>query len=208
MNEEREVYSMKGKGKRVLSGLLSLLTILTSMIQPVVTYAAEPEPPAYEAQYPSLETVREFLDVEEIVTAEDYEVEAGSGFDVKSDFSGLEINDEKVRVSFHEAKNEAGQDYDGNHADTYRAVYFVEPTSGHQSFLSMFRPPIFLASFLPFSVFRHPLFCQHQLLSDGRFLPFRKLLSCILFKSCRHYIHVPRFKENIVPYSDRRFWFR
>lgn len=134
MNEEREVYSMKGKGKRVLSGLLSLLTILTSVIQPVVTYAAEPEPPAYEAQYPSLETVREFLDVEEIVTAEDYEVEAGSGFDVKSDFSGLEINDEKVRVSFHEAKNEAGQDYDGNHADTYRAVYFVEPASGHPSY--------------------------------------------------------------------------
>ena len=134
MNEEREVYSMKGKGKRVLSGLLSLLTILTSVIQPVVTYAAEPEPPAYEAQYPSLETVREFLDAEEIVTAEDYEVEAGSGFDVKSDFSGLEINDEKVRVSFHEAKNEAGQDYDGNHADTYRAVYFVEPASGHPSY--------------------------------------------------------------------------
>ena len=51
MNEEREVYSMKGKGKRVLSGLLSLLMILTSVIQPVVTYAAEPEPPAYEAQY-------------------------------------------------------------------------------------------------------------------------------------------------------------
>lgn len=132
MNEEREVYSMKGK--KVLSGLLSLLTILTSVIQPVVTYATEPEPPAYEAQYPSLETVQEFLDAEEIVTAEDYEVEAGSGFNVKSDFSRLEINDEKVRVSFHEAKNEVGQDYDGNHADTYRAVYFVEPASGHLSY--------------------------------------------------------------------------
>ena len=78
---------MKGKGKRMLSGLLSLLTILTSVIQPVVTYAAEPEPAGYEAQYPALETVREFLDVEEVVTAEDYEVEAGSSFDVKSDFS-------------------------------------------------------------------------------------------------------------------------
>ena len=49
---------MKGKGKRLLSGLLSLLTILTSVIQPVVTYAAEPEPAGYEAQYPALETVR------------------------------------------------------------------------------------------------------------------------------------------------------
>lgn len=53
---------MKGKVKRVLSGLLSLLTILTSVIQPVVTYAAEPEPAGYEAQYPTLETVRELLD--------------------------------------------------------------------------------------------------------------------------------------------------
>ena len=121
---------MKGKAKRALSGVLSLLTILTSVIQPMfVTYAAEPA--GYEAQYPALETVRELLDMEEVVTAEDYEVEAGSGFDVESDFSGLEINDEKVRVTFHEAKNEAGQNYDGNHADTYKAVYFVEPVSGH-----------------------------------------------------------------------------
>lgn len=124
---------MKGKAKRALSGVLSLLTILTAIIQPmVVTHAAEPA--GYEAQYPALETVREFLDTEEVVAAEDYEVEAGSGFDVESDFSGLEINDEKVRVTFHEAKSEAGQDYDGNHADTYRAVYFVEPVSGHPSY--------------------------------------------------------------------------
>ena len=40
---------MKGKGKRILSGLLSLLTILTSVVQPVVTYAAAPEPAGYEA---------------------------------------------------------------------------------------------------------------------------------------------------------------
>ena len=79
---------MKGKGKRLLSGLLSLLTILTSVIQPVITYAAEPETSGYEAQYPALETVREYLDAEEIVTATDYEVETGSSFDVKSDFSG------------------------------------------------------------------------------------------------------------------------
>ena len=78
--------------------------------------------------------MRELLDAEEVVTAEDYEVEAGSSFDVKSDFSGLEINDEKVRVTFHEAKNEAGQDFDGNYADAYRAVYFVEPLSGHPSY--------------------------------------------------------------------------
>lgn len=125
---------MKGKGKKALSRLLSLLTLLTSVIQPVVTYTAEPEPAGYEAQYPALERVRELLDAEEVVTAEDYEVEAGCSFDVKSDFSGLKIHDEKVRVTFHEAKNEAGQDYDGNRADTYKAVYFVELVSGHPSY--------------------------------------------------------------------------
>src|SRR5699024_2198054 len=28
----------------------------------------------------------------------------------------------------------AGQDFDGNRADTYKAVYFVEPVSGHPSY--------------------------------------------------------------------------
>ena len=106
---------MKGKVKRILSGMLSVMTILTSVVQPVTAYAAEtePEPAAYEAEYPALEEVRDKLAEDEIVTAQDYEVEAGSGFDVKSDFSGMEINREKVKVTFHEAKNEAGQDFDG-----------------------------------------------------------------------------------------------
>lgn len=124
---------MKGKVKRILSGMLSVMTILTSVVQPVTAYAAEtePEPAAYEAEYPALEEVRDKLAEDEIVTAQDYEVEAGSGFDVKSDFSGMEINREKVKVTFHEAKNEAGQDFDGNRADSYKAVYFVEPVSGN-----------------------------------------------------------------------------
>ena len=122
---------MKGKVKRILSGMLSVMTILTSVVQPVTAYAAEPEPAAYEAEYPALEEVRDKLAEDEIVTAQDYEVKAGSGFDVKSDFTGMEINKEKVKVTFHEAKNEAGQDFDGNRADSYRAVYFVEPVSGN-----------------------------------------------------------------------------
>lgn len=125
---------MKGKVKKALSGLLAFLTIFTSVIQPMTLYAAEPEKPGYEAQYPALEQVIELLDQEEIVTAEDYEVERGSSFDVTSDFSGLKISDEKVRVVFHEAKNEAGENYDGNRAGIYKAVYFVEPVSGHPSY--------------------------------------------------------------------------
>ncbi|XBX09623.1 SpaA isopeptide-forming pilin-related protein [Enterocloster clostridioformis] len=125
---------MKGKVKKALSGLFAFLTIFTSVIQPMTLYAAEPEKPGYEAQYPALEQVIELLDQEEIVTAEDYEVERGSSFDVTSDFSGLKISDEKVRVVFHEAKNEARENYDGNRAGTYKAVYFVEPVSGHPSY--------------------------------------------------------------------------
>lgn len=125
---------MKGNVKRIVSGLLSVLTIVTSVMQPVITYAAEPEPASYEAEYPALTAVRDSLDVEEVVTAQDYETVVGSSFDVSCDFTGLEINGEKVKVTFHEAKNEAGQDFDGNRADSYQAVYFVEPLSGHPSY--------------------------------------------------------------------------
>lgn len=122
---------MKGKVKRILSGMLSVMTILTSVVQPAVTYAAEPETAAYEAEYPALDKVKDMLSEDEIVMAQDYEVEAGSSFDVKTDFSNMEINPEKVKVTFHEAKNEADQEFDVNRADSYKAVYFVEPVSGN-----------------------------------------------------------------------------
>ena len=86
---------MKGKSRRIVSGFLSALTIISSIVQPVTTYAAEAEPAAYEAEYPDME---------------------------------------KVKVTYHEAKNQNGQAFDGNKADTYHAVYFVEPVSGHPSY--------------------------------------------------------------------------
>ena len=120
---------MKGKVKRIVSGLLSVMTILTTIAQPLTTYAAEPEPTAFEVQYPALDAVRDMLSAEEIVTAGDYEVVIGSAFDVKSDFSGLEIQTDKVEVTLHEAKNSSGEAFDVNKADVYRAVYMVEPRS-------------------------------------------------------------------------------
>lgn len=125
---------MKGKAKRVLSGMLSVMTILTSFVQPMTTFAAEPEPAAYEAEYPALDKVRAELSEDEIVTVQDYEMEAGDSFDVESDFSGMEIEDEKVKVKFHEAKDENGQNYDSNRAGIYKAVYFVKPVSGNPSY--------------------------------------------------------------------------
>lgn len=125
---------MKGKVKRIVSGLLSVMTILTTVVQPLTTYAAEPEPTAFEVQYPALDAVRDMLSAEEIVTASDYEVAIGSAFDVKSDFSGLEIQTDKVEVTLHEAKNSSGEEFDVNKADVYRAVYMVEPRSEHPSY--------------------------------------------------------------------------
>ena len=125
---------MKGKAKRVLSGILSVMTILTSVVQPVITYAAEPKPAAYEAEYPALEKVKAELSEDEIVTVKDYEMEAGEEFDAEKNFSGMEINEDKVKVTFHEAKDADGKDFDKNRAGTYKAVYFVEPISGNPSY--------------------------------------------------------------------------
>ena len=83
---------MKGKVKRILSGMLSAMTIMTSIIQPITTYAAEAEPAAYEAEYPELEKVKDNLTEEEVIQVQDYEVAVGSSFDVKTDFSGMKIN--------------------------------------------------------------------------------------------------------------------
>ena len=128
---------MKGSWKRVMSGVLSVLTIATTVFQPITTYAAEPDNTAsfFESQYPELETVKDKLAEDEIVTANDYTVEYGSDFDIKVDFSGIEgINDAKVKIELYEAKNESGEDFDTGRADTYKAVYKVEPVSGNPSY--------------------------------------------------------------------------
>lgn len=123
----------KAKFRQFLSGMMAILTILSTILSPVMAYAAEPDAKAKE--YPLYEEVKEMLDEEEVVTAKDIELEAGAKFDVECDFTGLEIQDDnKVKVTFHEAKNEAGEDFSTSHADTYKAVYYVEPLSGHSAY--------------------------------------------------------------------------
>lgn len=119
--------SMKKRVKRIFSGVLSALTILTSVVQPMTAYAGETNPKSYEMEYPALEQVKTQLQEDEIVTVQDYEVEKGSDFDIKTDFSGMKFHSDKVKVRFYEAKNQKGQEFHTDHADTYQAVYFVEP---------------------------------------------------------------------------------
>ena len=59
------------KSKRVISGLLATVTILSALIQPAVSFAEEPETAAYETEYPALEKVQSELAEYEIVTARD-----------------------------------------------------------------------------------------------------------------------------------------
>ncbi len=134
-NKEREgQIRLKGNAKRIVSGLLSAVTVLSAFLQPVGVYAAEPEPAAYEAEYPALEKVKEKLDADEIVAAEDHTVEIDSNFDMEHDFSGIEFSPGKVKVTFHEAKDKGGEKFDIGKAGTYKAVYFVKPASKNPSY--------------------------------------------------------------------------
>ena len=118
---------VKQKAKRVVSGLLTAVTLLSTVLSPISSYAAElPK----ERKLPLLEEVQGQLDEDEIVLAKDHQVEVGTGFDVKTDFTGLEIKDAaKVKITFEEAKNEQGEDFTTSHADTYKTVYYVEPVN-------------------------------------------------------------------------------
>lgn len=114
----------KYRFRRILSGVMAAVTILSTVISPLTVYASEEpktaEPPAYES-------VKDLLDEEEVVKANDLELEVGQEFDVSSDRTNLEIKDEsKVKVTFQKAESDAGESFSTGHADTYHAVYYVE----------------------------------------------------------------------------------
>lgn len=116
--------------RRFLSGFLAMLTVLSTILSPMLSYAADVVPAPEEP--PLYEEIKNELDADEVVKAKDLELETGSIFEVEKDFTGLEIPDEKkVKITFHEAKNEKKQDFTTDYEDTYKAVYYVEPVSGH-----------------------------------------------------------------------------
>ena len=44
------------------------------------------------------------------------------------------VDESKIKILFHEAKNETGTDFDTHTPDTYKAVYEVKPVSGHPAY--------------------------------------------------------------------------
>lgn len=116
-----------GHLRRLVSGFLAGMTLLSTVLSPMTAYAAEPKA---EEKPPLYEEVKDLLDEDEVVKAKDYEITVGSEFDVTCDFTGLEIKDDKkVKVTFEEAKNGEGKDFALDHADSYKAVYYVEPVN-------------------------------------------------------------------------------
>ena len=136
--EEREdSVKMKMRFKRFLSGFMAVATLASTIIQPVTVSASELEPEKipFEQQYAELKDVQDSLDPNEIVKANDIELSYGQEFDVEVDLSGIEgVDESKIKVLFHEAKNEVGIDFDTHTPDTYKAVYAVEPVSGHPAY--------------------------------------------------------------------------
>ena len=126
---------LKRKTMRIVSGMLTAITLLTNALSPVIAYAA----PAGEAdnKIPYYEEIKDQLDKDEVVTARDIEITVGSGFDVKTDFSGIEIPDaEKAKVKLMEAQNEDGKEFSTDREDTYKTVYSVEPQkTDHPAYL-------------------------------------------------------------------------
>ena len=128
---------MKMKFKRFLSGVMAVATLASVIVQPVAVSASELEPEEipFEQQYPELKEVQDSLDPDEIVTANDIELAYRQEFEVEVDLSGIDgVDESKIKIMFHEAKNESGADFDTHTPDTYKAVYAVEPVSGHPSY--------------------------------------------------------------------------
>lgn len=126
--------NVKKKARRVMSGLLTAVTVLSTVLSPVVAYASEDAGSIKKIPY--YEEIKDQLDEDEVVTAKDYEIKVGDNFDVKSDYTGLTIQDDsKVKVTFQEAKDTDGNDFSTDYANSYKAVYYVEPqTTDHPTY--------------------------------------------------------------------------
>ena len=122
--------NVKKNARRVMSGLLTAVTVLSTVLSPAVAYASDDAGSVKKIPY--YEEIKDQLDEDEVVTAKDYEIKVGDNFDVKSDYTGLTIQDDsKVKVTFQEAKDTDGNDFSTDYANSYKAVYYVAVSYTH-----------------------------------------------------------------------------
>lgn len=138
------------KRRRIISGALALLiccsTVLNSGITVLAAETAKPEiqtvePKENEPQIadesilynenasdlPVLSEIRERLEKDEIVTAEDITIDIGTDFDIANDFSKISFSEKKVKVVFKDAVNEKLESFNLESTGNYQTIYEIYP---------------------------------------------------------------------------------
>ena len=124
---------MKKNKKHFLAGALAFLLICSVLLEPVtVALAADTE--VKTENLPELETIRDQLNTDEVVEAEELTLSVGEVLDVESPDSGFTYDDAKVKVTFEKAVDENGQAFSPDIPGIYHALYRVEPLSGNPSY--------------------------------------------------------------------------
>lgn len=104
--ENQEILMKMKKWKRVFSGILAAVTVLSTCMPGSVMASSE----EVEVCYPTLEEIIDQLDEDEIVRPGDYTVPVGSDLDISLDFTNFNITDwMKVNIYFDGAYNEDGE---------------------------------------------------------------------------------------------------
>ena len=115
---------------RVAAGFLSVVTFLSSVIGPVPAMAADPDSDSgYIEDYPELKEVRDMLDEDEIVQADDITVDADEEFEIKKDFKGIDYSSRKVKISLYDDDG-----FSPSKEGSYKPVYHADPKSGNHGY--------------------------------------------------------------------------
>ena len=115
---------------RVAAGFLSAVTFLSSVLAPVPAMAADADTGSgYMEDYPELKEVRDMLDEDEIVEADDITVDADEDFEIEKDFKGIDYSSKKVRISLYDDDG-----FSSSKEGSYRPVYHADPKSGNHGY--------------------------------------------------------------------------
>lgn len=135
----------KIKRNRILAGTLAFLISFSTIGNAGSVFAAETDTETSvtaetssgeleETETPMLDEVMDQLTEDEIVTVEELSVEAGTEIDLSKDFSGIQYNTEKVKLTFEKAETQEGKAFDYQKPGNYYAKYYAEPVSGNPSY--------------------------------------------------------------------------
>lgn len=125
---------IKNWRKRCLAGVLALLTGCMAILNAGPIIAQENDPRDELDQILASYVIPDDVTEEEIVVAEELQIDIGAEFEPDKDLTKLTYAPDKVNVTFKEFNLYNDQPFDVKQAGVYLAVYHVEPVSGHSSY--------------------------------------------------------------------------